>query len=158
MLVNEDSGGSEFVGQPIEVNINGIEDFAALLAHEMDASFRPSADRVIRQHADGVGFGSRNASLDMRIAVHKYFECLSAAVDNLREFIAASEILIQAGKKIAAAYREAEDDAQSIQRKVDGALKDTADEIDASRQGGRDEAMRAAMHRRLAQFERGEPI
>jgi hypothetical protein len=156
MFVDEGSDGPDFSAQRIEVKISAIEDFAALLAQEMQANFGPSQERIIREHAAGVGFGARHASLDMRLAVHKYFDCLNAAVDNLRQFVAASEILIEAANKIAAAYRSADDDAQTMQRKIDHALSEAIDDANAARHAAVEEARRAAMHRRLARLEQGD--
>jgi hypothetical protein len=113
-----------FPAVPIVVDIQAIEDFAALLTQELDANFRPSHERVVLQHSDGVGFGSRHASIDMQMAVRKYFDCLATAVDNLRGFVAASNTLIDAAQRIAAAYRSADADARTMQRSIDQALSD----------------------------------
>jgi hypothetical protein len=158
MFVNEAADGPDFVATRIEVKISAIEDFASLLAQEMETNFGPSQERIIREHAEGVGFGARHASLDMRVAVNKYFECLSAAVDNLRQFVAASEILIEAANKIAAVYRSADEDVQTMQRKIDRALSEAVDDAARARQAGVEESRRAAMHRRLSHLEQGEPM
>lgn len=37
-----------YIGQRISVDVNGIDDFAALLRQELDANFAPTSDRIIR--------------------------------------------------------------------------------------------------------------
>ncbi len=145
--------GSAFPAVPIVVDIKAIDDFAALLAQELDANFRPAQDRVVLQHSDGVGFGSRHASTDMRITVRKYYDCLSTAVDNLRAYVAASDILIGAAQKVAAAYRSADMNARTIQRTVDTALTDAVREAELAQQRAAEDARREAVLRRLAQYE-----
>ena len=145
--------GLEFAVLPVEVNVRAIEDFASLLTQELDANIRPSNERIAVHHADGVGFGSRNASADMRIAVHRYHECLSTAVENLRQFTATSEILVEAAKKIAAVYEAADQDVKAIQQRIDSALNDAVSEATTAQQRAVEEVRRAAMHRKLSRLD-----
>ena len=109
MLTDDSGGGTDgFVPTRIVADVRGIRDFADLLRNEIDANFQPNKERVIAEYRRGVGFGARSASLDMHVAVHKYSGCLSAAVDNLEAYVAASEVLIAAAHRIADAYRTAE--------------------------------------------------
>lgn len=151
----DDSGGGfdGFAPTSIIADVRGIRDFGDLLRTEIDANFQPNKDRVIAEHRRGVGFGARSASLDMHIAVHKYFNCLSAAVDNLEAYVAASDVLVAAAHKIADAYRTADQLASASMQDIEKALNDAIGEAEAARHAAVDAAHQRAVQQRLARLE-----
>jgi hypothetical protein len=149
MLTNEPGGDGPVLSQ-ITVDVQGLRDFANLLQDELDANLRPSKERIAADHGRGVGFGLKNASADMRIAVAKYHECLSAAVANLESYVAASEILIAAAHKVAEAYHSAEQLSAARLADVEIAFREAVAEADALHQT----AQRRAADQRLIRLER----
>jgi hypothetical protein len=90
----------------IDVDLHGLDDFRALLARELDANLRPTADGIAADHRQGVGFGARNVGGGVQLARRRYHESLVTSTANLAAYIDASEILIEAIRRIIANYRE----------------------------------------------------
>lgn len=124
----------------ISVDIAGIADFATLVREELDANFRPNMERVIAEHRNGPGFGARSQSDDMKVAVQKYRDCLSAAIHNLQAYVDGAEILIAAARKVAAMYQSTDALSSAELGKVEDALDAAIKEAD----GARDQAKRRA--------------
>jgi len=127
----DDPGGGGFATTKIDVDIRGLEDFATLMQGELDANLRPNKDQIVVEHSRGVGFGLRHASTDMHLAVTKYYECLTTAVSNLEAYIQASELLIAAAHKVAAAYQSADDLSGARLTDVAAAFRQAVDEANA---------------------------
>ena len=154
MLTDDSGGGTDgFVPTRIVADVRGIRDFADLLRNEIDANFEPNKERVIAEHSRGVGFGAHSASLDMRIAVRKYANCLAAAVDNLEAYVAASEVLIAAAHRIADAYRTAEQLSTASMRDIENALKDAVGDANATREAAADAVRQHAIQERLVRHQ-----
>ena len=154
MLTDESGGGTDgFVPTRIVADVRGIRDFADLLRNEIDANFQPNKERVIAEYRRGVGFGAHSASLDMHVAVYKYFTCLSAAIDNLEAYVAASEVLIAAAHKIADAYRTADQLSTASMQDIETALNDAVGQANAAQRATIEAAHQRAIEQRLARLE-----
>jgi hypothetical protein len=154
VLTDDSGGGSDgFMPTNITVDVRGIRDFADLLRDEIDANFLPNKDRVIAEYRRGVGFGARSASMDMHVAVWKYFTCLSTAIDNLEAYVSASEVLITAAQKIADAYRTADQLSTASMQDIEMALNDAIGEANAAQRAATEAAHQHAVQQRLARLE-----
>jgi hypothetical protein len=156
VVLTDDSGGGAdggFVPTRIVADVRGIRDFADLLRTEIDANFQPNKERVIAEYRRGVGFGARSASMDMHVAVWKYFTCLSTAIDNLEAYVAATEVLIAAAHKIADAYRTAEQLSTASMKDIEQALNAAVGEANAAQRASVEAAHQHAIQQRLARLE-----
>ena len=119
----------------VDVDVQGLDDFAQLLRTELDANFKPVSERIIMEHQAGVTFGERNASGEIQAVRHAYGHCLGRAMQNLQAYINASEILIAAAVKIAASYREADALSAAKLASVESLLGQAASEWADGRDG-----------------------
>ena len=150
----DDPGGDSYPTTRIDVDIRGLQDFATLVQGELDANLRPNKDRIVADHTRGVGFGLRHASTDMHLAIKKYHECLTVAVSNLETYIHASELLIAAANKVAAAYQSAEELSGARLTDVEDAFRDAVKEATAIQNA----ADQQAFEQRMARMERKGPL
>jgi hypothetical protein len=98
----------------VQVDVESLEDFRAVLGRELDVNLRPNVLNIQRDHGLGVGFGVRNPGGRIQAARQRYHRALVAATVNLAGYVAAAEVLIDAIRRVAAAYRDA--DAASAAR------------------------------------------
>jgi hypothetical protein len=122
MLADDRDPRPHFQPGMVDVDVQGLDDFARLLRTELDANFKPVSDRITMEHRAGVTFGSGIRSGEVAAARAAYDQCLGRAAQNLAAYVTASEILIDAASKIAKSYRDA--DALSAARlsAIDAAL------------------------------------
>jgi len=106
----------------IEVDLQGLDDFARLLREEVDANLRPYSDQIIGEHRGGVGFGLWSASNPLHDTRRDYHDCLTSAVQGLRSYIDASEVLLSAIDKVATHYRHTDAMSSAQAAEVQGAL------------------------------------
>ena len=99
-----------------------MDDFARLLREEVDANLRPYSAQIIAEHRGGVGFGLSSASLPMYDTRREYSDCLASAVDGLRSYIEASDVLHAAIDKVATQYRSADAMSSAQAAEIQGAL------------------------------------
>src|SRR5262245_21646429 len=105
MFTEDAAGAAAFVPGVIQVDVDGLDDFAELLLKELESNLKPTSHRIIVDHGAGVGFGENHASVNMQEARAKYLLCLQRSVDNLICYIAVSEILVVAVRQAATTYR-----------------------------------------------------
>ena len=146
----DDSGGSGFTQNQVEVDVQGLQDFAAFLQEELDANFLPNRERIVVEHRRGVGFGLQHASADMHLAVEKYHECLAGALSYLDGYVEASQILIAAVHKVTVVYQTAEDLAGARLADVENSFRQAVKEADAIANAAR----QRASEQRTARLER----
>lgn len=107
---------------PIEVNVDGLNDFRAFLARELDTNLRPAAEGISNDHGMGVHFGVGNEGARIQAARTRYAEALQASYENLAQYIAISEILIEAIRTVTATYSEADLSAASRSKAITDTL------------------------------------
>jgi hypothetical protein len=115
----------------IEVDVDAIDDFVALLHEEVAQNLRPYAEQVIDGHSSGVTFGQSSGSEPMRALRQDYYRCLYSGADGLRSYIDASEVLLGAAEKIAGLYRQSDAMAQARGQEVLAALGVAEREVNA---------------------------
>jgi hypothetical protein len=150
IMHTDDAGGDSFTPTQIEVDLRGLQDFAALLTDELDANLRPIKERIVADHVRGVGFGLRSPSIDMHLAIQKYQDCLTAAVSNLDAYVRAAEVLISAAHKVTAAYQTADELTTARLSDVTEAFNAATAEATAVQAA----AQRQATEQRIARMER----
>lgn len=107
---------------PIDVDVDGLEDFRSFLARELDMNLRPAAETIRYDHGTGVHFGIGNAGLRVQAARKRYANALQASCENLAEYIAIAEILIHAIHLVTRDYSEADLSAAARSSKVTAIL------------------------------------
>jgi hypothetical protein len=151
MLVQtNDTGGDSITPTQIEVDLRGLQDFAALLNDELEANLRPIKERIVADHIRGVGFGLNHASIDMHLAVQKYQDCLTAAVSNLDAYVQAAEVLISAAHKVTMAYQTADELTAARLADVTEALNTAISEATAIQEA----APQVAVEQKVTRMER----
>ena len=107
---------------PIEVDIDGLQDFRSFLGRELDANLRPGAQGVAFDHLMGPGFGRDIVGLPMRNARERYLQALEASTANLAQYVATAEILIEAIRQVTTQYEAAdlrsEEVSHALQTKI----------------------------------------
>jgi hypothetical protein len=98
---------------PIDVNVDSLKEFRSFLARELDTNLRPAAEGIKYDHGTGVHFGIGNAGLQVQAARKRYAHALQASYENLAEYIAIAEILINAIHTVTQQYSEADLSAAS---------------------------------------------
>jgi hypothetical protein len=123
-LTRPDEGGSEPMLdlQAIDVDLQGLEDFATLLRGEVDGNLRPYSDEIIREHSDGVAFGARSPSSEVQAARTAYHDCLTKAYEALHSYVHTSEVLLTAAQKVAELYTNADQLSTARMNDIDAAL------------------------------------
>lgn len=120
----------------IEVDLQGLMDFAALVSDEMRTNLSPYADRIIAEHVLGVPFGGRSASTEVHLAAWDYHACLTQAIEALRSYIDVSEIFISAAERIATAYGDADALSAARAQDIDGTLTAAFKRLSGARPDG----------------------
>jgi hypothetical protein len=122
----------------INVDINAIDDFVALLRDEVTQNLRPYSDQIISEHRSGVGFGLYSGSEPMHALRQDYYQCLLSGAEGLRSYVDASEVLLAAAEKVAALYRRADAMAEAQSQDVLAALGASRREMNDSHKAAAD--------------------
>jgi hypothetical protein len=141
----QDNGGASglrevaLAFEEIRVDLRELADFGTLLRGETDQNLRPHAHEIIDTYLAGVQFGQRSASGEMFATRQTYAGCLDRSVANLRSYVQASAILIDAVKTICEEYERSDRggaatmDIQTQVAQAEAALSDASDRADAAR-------------------------
>lgn len=111
------------VGGGIEVNPHTLHAFGTSLGDEIHKDVKPHAQRLTIVFSDGVTFGSRNPSTDLRAAAIAYHDCLAGVNQQLIAVVGAVAALADSAVTIATRYASADSLAQlktsDVQRAFD---------------------------------------
>jgi hypothetical protein len=91
---------------PVEVDLDGLDDFRTFVSRELAGNLRPSTDTIAVDHRRGVGFGDHNVGASVQTARRRYDETLATSTANMVSYIQTAEVLIDAIRRIAYDYRE----------------------------------------------------
>src|SRR6266545_1097295 len=129
--------------ETIEVDLQGLTDFAGSVDDAVDRNFASRTGDLQNLYACGVRFGLANPSGNVRAAALKYSDALEMIARQIAAYIEASKILAEATRKAAERYGSA--DAMSAAQSQDVAklLGQAIDEARA-RQAAADAAAAAA--------------
>lgn len=107
---------------PIEVDIDGLQDFRSFLGRELDANLRPGAQGVALDHLMGPGFGRDIVGVPVADARQRYLEALKASTANLAQYVETAEVLIEAIRQVTSQYQAAdlrsEEVSHALQEKI----------------------------------------
>jgi hypothetical protein len=96
----------------VAADINTLADFRSFVGQELDAVFRPGVDGIGQDHIQGAAWGQRFPGHEFFLARMRYFEAQRTAIDAMYRYIEMSEELIDAIRRISAAYDAADTDAE----------------------------------------------
>ena len=134
-----DEGTSDLA--PVKVDPDGMTGFGALVDDEVTRNFHPYAEDIVRLcDSDAVAFGNRMTFPALYEARTGYEASLRQAIANLREFVTASQILVDAVKKITSEYGSTD----SLAASAVGKILDNAVEQAARQRTAHDEMVRQA--------------
>ena len=125
--------------EEIRVDLRELADFGTLLRGETEQNLRPYAHEIIDAYSEGVQFGQRSASGEMFATRQTYAGCLDRSAANLRSYVEASAILIDAVKTICEEYERSDRsgaatmDRQAQVAQAEAALADASGRADAAR-------------------------
>jgi hypothetical protein len=131
--VGNDQGGASGPPQPapelapIEVDIDGLQDFRAFLGRELDANLRPGAQHVAFDHLMGPGFGRDVVGVPVADARQRYLQALEASTANLAQYVETAEILIEAIRQVTARYEAADLRSEQVSRALHLKIQQIAD-------------------------------
>ncbi|GAA1795789.1 hypothetical protein GCM10009682_16950 [Luedemannella flava] len=113
---------------PVTVDPDGVHGFGAFVQDEVTHNLHPYAEDIVRLcDDDAVAFGNRLAFPALYDARTGYEASLRQAIGNLREFVTASQIIVDAVKKITSEYAAADGLASTAVKKIlDDALTEAA--------------------------------
>jgi hypothetical protein len=92
----------------VEVDVDGIADFRALLGRELDTNLRPAVAGIHADQAVGVGFGHAMPGKQIEAAQASYRAVLQGSTKILATYIAVAEELNAAMQRISERYRDAD--------------------------------------------------
>jgi hypothetical protein len=93
---------------PVDVHIDGLDDFRAFLGRELDANLRPGVTTILADHILGVQFGVNIAGTGIQSARSRYHESLQAAATNLSTYVQVAEVLVETLHRVVDKYRESD--------------------------------------------------
>jgi hypothetical protein len=108
----------------LRVDIGSIEEFAALLRKEHAEVLGPGVRRLATELGGGVWFGLDSPSADVRRVQDRYVEAMHRNMELGRQYVLATEILVDAAEKIADRFRTAEELTEAQVKDVEGLLAD----------------------------------
>lgn len=111
----------------IRVDIQSIDEFAALLKKEHADLLGPGVQRMAVGLGAGVHFGVNTPSADVRRVQDRYLEAVRRNMELGQQYVLATEILLNAAEQIAQRYRSAEALTEAQVKDVE-ALLSTASE------------------------------
>jgi hypothetical protein len=117
-----DTGDVAASVSPIQVDVNSLADFQALLGRELSANLQPGSDRIQNDHNMGVRFGARNAGGRVQAARKAYYSTLMASTSNLLQYVRTAEIFIEAIQAVVAGYSGADQSAAGTSNRLRTAL------------------------------------
>jgi hypothetical protein len=106
----------------VDVDIDGLLDFRTFLGRELDANLRPGVAGIANDHSLGVRFGADNVGFQVNAAKQRYFDSLVASTANLAAYIEAAEIIIEAIRRVIAAYGDADLSAEATSQRLNREL------------------------------------
>ena len=112
---------------PIEVDIDGLQDFRSFLGRELDANLRPGAQDVAFDHLMGAGFGRDIVGVPMANARQRYRQALEASTANLAQYVETAEVLIEAIRQVTARYEAADVRSEQISTALQLKIQQLAD-------------------------------
>jgi hypothetical protein len=116
----------------IRVDPAAVDRFASTLETEIDTNFTPTANHLQAVYQPGANFGVLHQSPAVQAARVAQAASLRAATAQLESYIAASKILIEAARTVAARYREVDDLTGAKFDDVQAVLDDAAARSDAA--------------------------
>ncbi|GAA1786815.1 hypothetical protein GCM10009682_06160 [Luedemannella flava] len=103
----------------IDINLDDVGGFGKALHNELERNLRPNAAAIAREcEDDAINFGVRMTTPAIRDMRVRYQDSLAQTLQNVRNFVMASQVLIAAAEKIVSEYGAA-----------DGMSGDTANKI-----------------------------
>ena len=130
-LVRQGDEGA-FVTTSLQVNIDGLNDFRALVGLEVDTNLEPGSDDVINDHVMGVRFGSRNPGHHMGTATKDYHDALDVSTKNLLAYVRTANLLTRTINIVMDQYQSVDLTAAgssiSLNKALDGAVQEAVSE------------------------------
>jgi hypothetical protein len=113
-----------FVATPIDVNVDGLDDFRGFVSRELNLNLIPGSDEVLNDHTIGVCFGARNPGSNVVAAKQTYFNTLTVSTMNLQEYVKTAKDFIDLIEAVAAKYRISDLAAAGTADRLESALLD----------------------------------
>lgn len=112
----------------VRVDLRDVRGFGDVVHGELVDNFHPYAEDVVRLcDDDAVAFGNRQAFPALYEARETYHAGLMQAIANVREFAAASQILVDAADRIVAGYASSDNvSADAVGTILDNAVRQVA--------------------------------
>lgn len=145
--------------QEIRIDIQSIDEFAALLKKEHADLLGPGVQRMAAGLGAGVHFGVISPSADVRRVQDRYLEAVRRNMELGQQYVLATEILLTAAEQIAKRYRSAEALTEAQIKDVEGLLStasaQAAQQYDAAARLAADQARQDGIERNRHRFGAG---
>jgi hypothetical protein len=102
----------------IQVNVDGLASFRAMLNRELQQNLRPGAQRIIGTQEAGPGFGRATASLAVQDAHGLYADALSTSTGNLATYVQIAQALIDVIHDVIQNYSESDLTADILNKAI----------------------------------------
>jgi hypothetical protein len=115
--------GEGSVADGVQIDTDGVGDFANGMRHQADGGFAAARDRGVALHAHGVEFGSGiTSSSVITDAKRRYAQALENTEANLKTYHMAAGVLAEAAGKIAQMFASTDMNSAQAQQKIDALI------------------------------------
>jgi hypothetical protein len=117
VLVHQRQGTDGSNGS-IDVNVDDLSSFRALVDREVNQLLTPATAKVDREHSLGPGFGQGTLSSEVNLVQQLYGAALVTSANNMKAYVQLATAMVMAIEEVMQNYTESDLTAQTLIDKI----------------------------------------